>query len=323
MNITQRMYCVQVMDDIEEAPRKVRIFLTIPFILLGVIGVLSNTLVIWLVTKTRQLSNQSTRLIFILSFYDLFHSVIANTGHALYIGQSENLPCIAKGVILIMNIFLVSSQFTLITVIAFDRLMRVLWIQEYSTKFNANRFKIALVIQSTIVLVITIIWIFGLSVKYPDKALSMTNPINSFIYVLTTVFYLISIYKLRMAQRNNNVFRGTRKLTRMASIYIAIYLFTNIPLLVASHILKKMVLLKSDELWFASIHMFGSLLLLNINGIFNAVAFLAKNRQCRRLLRQYYRRLSSFIFRHRSQIEAEQRVPIPQIQEVPIRDEPG
>ena len=305
-NSTTRIYCIQVMDDIEDAPQIVRNYLIVPFILLGVIGVLSNSLVVLMVIKTRQLSNQSTKLIFILSVYDLFHSVIANTGHALYIGQSENLPCVAKGIIFLGNMFLVSSQLTMIAVIAFDRLMRVVWMQEYSTRFNASRFKLALAIQSTLVFIITIVWIFGILVKRPDKASSLTNPINFLVYIFTLVFYLISIYKLRIAQRNNNISRDTQKLTRMASIYVASYLLINIPL-VASQILKRHVLLKSGVLWYASIHMFASLLLMNINAIFNAVAFLAKNRECRRLLREHYGRLRSLVFRHRPPIEAEQR----------------
>ena len=127
-NVTQRIYCIQIMDDIIDAPIEVRHNLIIPFVTLGIIGALVNGLVVCLVYKTRQLTNQSTKLIFTLSIYDSLHSIVTNLGHSVYIGQSEILPCFVKQIIFLVNAFLVASQFTMIDVIAFDRLMRVVWV---------------------------------------------------------------------------------------------------------------------------------------------------------------------------------------------------
>ena len=148
-------------------------------------------------------------------------------------------------------------------------------------------------------LVNIIIWIIGILTKSPRRASALTNPINSLVFALTLVFYLVSIYKLRQAQRGNNVSRETRSLTQMASIYIVTYFLVNLPI-ISFRLLRRDV----EELWYASVIQFATLLIMNLNAIFNAVAFLIKNRECRRSMAEKFRSWRNFIFRRRPQIDA-------------------
>ena len=300
-------YCIISADDIEDVPDEIRRYLIIPFIVFGIISLLSNSLVVLAIIKTRVWENQSTRLILILSVYDVFDSIITNTSLALYISLSENLSCHIKISMVGVSIFLTNSIFSMVAVISFDRLMRVTWMQNYSTRFNARRYKTVLAIQVILTMLATILWIMGVLSRKPGQAAFYTNLVNIPVYLATLIFYLVSICKLAHIQDGSSVATETRKLTKMASIYVLAYFIITSPAIFFLVFFQR--ILKDISLWQTSIITFFILYLPNINGVFNAVMFLLKNRECRRWLRGVFARWRSRFRRRR--VEADNAAPPP------------
>ena len=203
--------------------------------------------------------------------------------------------------------FLTNSIFSLIAVIAFDRLMRVTWMQNYSTRFNARRYKTVLAIQVILAMLATVLWrVLGVLARKPGQAAFYTNLVYIPVYIATLIFYLVSIYKLAHIQDDSSVATETRKLTKMASIYVLAYFIITSPGILFLGFFQK--ILKIFSLWQTSIVTFFILYLPNINGIFNAIMFLLKNRECRRWVREVFARWRRFHVRRR-RVEAANAAP--------------
>ena len=274
-------HCLSVLDDIKDAPKNVRHTLVAVFSCLGLVSLFLNVTVIWAIVKTRVWRQQSTKLIFIASVIDVASCFLCNTSVSIYISLSEQIPCHVKFAMMVCVIFLVFALFFTIGVIAFDRLMHVIFLNDYAVKFTAKRFRLTLGGALLLVLLQTYLWGSGVRSTSKGQGASRTAPINTLYYIAIIVCYLISLVKLHRISREN-ISNEMRSLTKMAAVYVIIYFSLYTPIVIFVNLIRKIT--EEFMAWHVSAFTFFSYMAPSINGISNAVAFLLKNRPCRQLL---------------------------------------
>ena len=104
---------------------------------IGAITFILNTVVIWAIVKTKEWENRSSKLILIGSCYSVFGSVVISTLSTVYMAYNGMIECMLTIAMLTPTLFSIFALQNFISVIAFDRLMRVIYLQNYTTKFNA------------------------------------------------------------------------------------------------------------------------------------------------------------------------------------------
>lgn len=274
--------CMSIFDSVTSVPSHIRKILLIHFVFIGTVSFIINSLVMCVIIKTKQLKNQSTRLIFISSLNDVLSFIYSNLSFSVLIMFAEHLSCPLKIALIAGSLFSNLVTLYLICMIAFDRMLHVILLQNYSSTFNNRRYMTCLIVLFTIVVLQVCAWAYG-ALKEPGLGVKLITPINGFSYIAIVTFYCVSIQRLRNATKNNaSVSRDTRSLTKMSSIYVCLFIAISSPVFVYSLLIS--VMMENLPFWYIAVLTFPCFLTGSVNAIVNGSAFLIKNRQCKEFL---------------------------------------
>ena len=123
-----------------------------------------------------------------MSMNDVLSFFYCNLSFSFFIMFAEHLPCPIR--IILISGSLLSNQFTLcwVCLIAMDRMLRTIFLQNYATKFNPLRYKITVCIFLAISVLQTGAWIFG-ALGEPGLGAKLISPLVILSFIAIAVSY--------------------------------------------------------------------------------------------------------------------------------------
>lgn len=283
--------CLPVQDKIPMLNILVRQILAAIHILIMSIGVPANIAVTYLIYRTEQYQNQSTRLIMYLSITDVFGTCIINGASTLYMLSYEDLTCPP---LLIIHSFVncaISLNYMLILGIAIDRMLKVRYLNDYPSVFTPFRFKLVLGVLCMLAVVQASLIISGIYFLGYGYATILSAPIHLVCAVVMVGCYFLSIKKLReMNTASQRISTSDRSIVKIASLHLAIFVACIMPILVwqmVSNIFLSMILSEVIDI----LVVFVLFVLISLHSTLNAFMFLVVNRESRRAVVSFIQRI--------------------------------
>ena len=283
--------CLPVQDKIPMLNILVRQILAAIHILIMSIGIPANIAVTYLIYHTEQYRNQSTRLIMYLSITDVFGTCIINGASTLYMLSYEDLTCL---LLLIIHSFVncaVSLNYMLILGIAIDRMLKVRYLNDYTSVFTPFRFKLVLAVLCMLAVVQAFLIISGIYFLGYGYATILSAPIHLACAVVMIGCYSLSIKKLKeMNTASQRVSTSDRSIVKIASLHLAIFVACIMPILVwqiVSNIFLSMILSEVIDI----LVVFVLFILISLHSTLNAFMFLMVNRESRRAVVSFIQRI--------------------------------
>ena len=283
--------CLPVQDKIPMLNILVRQILAAIHILIMSIGIPANIAVTYLIYRTEQYRNQSTRLIMYLSITDVFGTCIINGASTLYMLSYEDLTCL---LLLIIHSFVncaVSLNYMLILGIAIDRMLKVRYLNDYTSVFTPFRFKLVLAVLCMLAVVKAFLIISGIYFLGYGYATILSAPIHLACAVVMIGCYFLSIKKLKeMNTASQRVSTSDRSIVKIASLHLAIFVACIMPILVwqiVSNIFLSMILSEVIDI----LVVFVLFILISLHSTLNAFMFLMVNRESRRAVVSFIQRI--------------------------------
>ena len=129
-----------------------RLILVFVFISIGICAAILNPLVAWVISKTKQCSNQSIKLIMYLSVIDSTVAITLTSSIVIPLLKVESLSCnVYKALYFLRHISFYSSCY-IVCLIGIDRYCRVQFKEDYDRRFDKKRFRAAIFVYFCLVL---------------------------------------------------------------------------------------------------------------------------------------------------------------------------
>ena len=191
--------------------------------LCGCFGLLANAFVIFIIKTTRQLQNQSIKLLMYLSCVDFYSSIIALIRIPLFI-HAKRLSCAGIGWMYFFTLVSIYSTNYLFALTGLDRFLRIKYLDEYNTKFTPLRFRITIYWYFALVIILPTVSAYLNSKHYIGYASKYVLTFNILLVLTTVIFYALSIFKLRRLRKFNQVISdATQNILNVTKVYL--YLF--------------------------------------------------------------------------------------------------
>ena len=216
--------CLPVQDKIPLLKTTTRQILAVIHVFVMLIDGLANTTVSCLIYKTGQYLNQSTRLVMYLSMADIFGAFIINGASMVYMLFYENLSC---PVLMVVHSFMNAAlilTYMLIFGISIDRVLKVRFLNNYSTVFTPFRFKLLMIGLLFLTGLQTALVVVGINFYGYGYATMLTIPVFMFCSVTMVVCWLLSIKTLReMNTISQRISNSDRSIVKVATLHLAIF----------------------------------------------------------------------------------------------------
>ena len=282
--------CLPVQDKIPLLSSTVRQILATIHIIIMSAGTPANTVVTYLIYKTEQYGNQSTRLILFLSIIDIFGTPIINGASALYMLSYEYLRCTSILVMHTLVNYAISINYAMLLGITFDRMLRVRYLNEYSRVFTPYRFKLVIVCLFLLASVQAFLVFSGFYFLGYGYATILSAPLHVICAVFMVACYVSSIKKLKeMNTVSQQVSTSDRSVVKIASLHLGIFVACIMPILVwqvASNVFLSKILSEVIDV----LVIFVLYVLISLHSTLNAFMFLFVNREARRRMSAFLQR---------------------------------
>ena len=309
--------CLPVHDNIPLLSTNIRRILAAMHIFIMSAGTPANVFVTYLIYTTKQYKNQSTRLIMYLSIVDIFGTSIINGVPAFYmISYYEAFSCFS---LLTMDTFVNSSisiTYMMTVGIAFDRMMKIRYLNEYSSKMTPFRFRLVIVCLFICAGVQTFLVFTGIFFFGYGYAIILSTPLHVVCSVFLVACHVSSIKKLKaMSATSQTVSASDRSIVRIASLHFAIFVVCLMPILVCQLVrnifLSKITSEVIDILVISFLYV-----LVSLHSTLNAFMFLYVNREARRKVMVFLQRVNVLLFSMSNRLNG-------QVAPMEIQPEPG
>ena len=279
--------CLNVIDQIQYLSMKSRQGFSCVFLLVGICNLTLNSVTLVTIYKTRQLGNQSTRLIFFVSIADILWAIFGDFGHAVYVITCHLYGCAYRQYFLLVTNLVAYGSLDLTMVIGLDRFLHIYYLQEYNTHFTSSRFKIVMAIYFCVVIVQSIGGPLTISTGYTMAYIVL--PLNLIVLFGTIGMYCYSIKKLRTYQNNQCVLSNTNKsIIKIGSLYLLIIVVCLMPGIIVQMFFE--LILKYGGHKTAGFLGAFIVIIANLSGGLNAIIFLLVNVQAKRYLKRLFSR---------------------------------
>ena len=253
-------------------------------------GTPANAVVAYLIYKTRQYENQSTRLIMYLSTVDIFGELIINGVYVLYMFLYERFNCVF---ILTMHMLVnsvISIFFLLLVGIAFDRMMKIRYLNEYGSKLTPFRFRLVVACLMLLAGVQSMLHFVGIFFFDYGYARILSAPIYVICSASLVACHLFSIKKLKeMNMVSQRVSSSDRSIVRIASLHLAIFVACVFPVIVWQFISNIFL----SEIFSEVLLIFLMHASVSLHSTLNAFMFLYVNRDARRRVIAFVERVGT------------------------------
>ena len=288
-------FCLTECQNIAFLYWNTRLILSLVFLPIAIVAIILNTLVVWVIIKTRQTGNQSIKLIMYLSMVDTLVAVFLTSSIVIPVLVIEFLPCSVYKALYFMRHLTFYSSCYIAALTGVDRYCRIQFKHEYLWKFNTKRFRIVFLVNYCMILWQTIL---ACAMNFPSKhgaAATYLIPMNVTVSLIMVTLYFKTLHTLRQDQRNllqlSNSIKFVCKISRLYFIMFG----TGYSLLAVYQIISRRVLVKH-----LSIHSLGLLpiwyhAVVIFMSIVNAGYFLKINRRGRRKVKDLMRKFRRYL----------------------------
>ena len=199
-----------------------------------------NSLVIFMIIKTKQYHNKSVLLVLILSCSDVITALISQPliVYMLYVKSFYNISCNLS--ITLQFIFFFSPYFSVFTIafIVYDRYLRITYLNKYDKYMTKGRFVfgVFLVLCATMFQnIIVVIATLKESTEFGGWAVLPLNVLTMFFEIIA---YTKTIYKLRQykkeCKKKNFHTVAENSFTRLAAAYLLMILMFFTPFMIVN-----------------------------------------------------------------------------------------
>eukprot|EP00111_Clytia_hemisphaerica_P024754 TCONS_00072947-protein len=287
-----------------------RLVMAIVHLLLGFIGLPTNGLAAYLIIKTRQFENQSTRLVMYLSIFDGIGSIIINGASAMYMLAYEEIDCVILLVVHGIVNLSIFCCFSIIVLIGFDRLLRILYLNDYSLVFSEGRYKVSLIVAAVSTVIQSILIFIGFYMFGYGYATMFSLPINVIGLVFMIICYCMSISKLKeMNERSRQISNTDRSVVRIASLHLAMFVCCFTPTVIWQ-VVNKLLLSKFLPGYIDILVVFGLYVLVSVHSSFNGFIFLTVNREARQQILRFFNQVMQRLRRFFNREQVAPAVPV-------------
>lgn len=258
---------------------------------MSIVILLVNAVVAFVIKTTKQLSNQSIVLTFVMCMIDIFHAMFGTTSLSLLVWFTNDIPHIQHIILDFMINLTIAAPATITLLVTVDRFIRIKYLNDYTSVFTAKRFRMSLIFMFVAIIMQACL---GSLVTYRsdgdvNKGKGVVTAAGFCPILISCLIYYLSSMNLRKLQRERtNLSAETKNITKIASLYLILtVVFKAVPLL-ASAVLTP---LRGDRsLLF--IHLC-SHNIASMYAIFNAVIFMSVNRQAKSYFQKFFTTRSS------------------------------
>ena len=274
--------------DVSHLTNNQLIVLTVLDVLVLTVTFISNTVVIYLLLKTKQISNVSCKLIFHLSVSDLLLALLVET---LFIVVIFKTNCTVKFISQFIAAFLVHLSAYTIALIGIDRFLRIKYKMTFRSLLTTKSVMLMIVLVWVLALTNAVIITFGILVN-KRVAQTISSSLDLMILILIVFLQLLTIRVVKKINCRDgqpipaNNQRTQNKITNMCMEIMLLLLIFMVPCVVMQIVRSR---IREDlDVPGKSVLEFTfriSILLGYSNSFANAVLFLTKNIKCRRFLK--------------------------------------
>ena len=239
------------------------------YVITGVIGIITNSTVVLLICKTRQLKNQSIRLLMYLSYVDIFTSSVL----IFRVFTGSEGTCYRTSIYYYVWISSTYLSLYLFQLTVIDRYLRIKYLEEYPNVFTKSRFHsvIGFYLFTSIVHAI-VVGVLN-TTNYIGYAFKFSFPVNALGFITIFIFYFLSILKLKEYQRmNRNISEATKGIVRITKVHLYLFVSKIVVLIGTQGLMRTM----SDGILLETIRR-GIVVWPSIVGTINAIVFIIIN----------------------------------------------
>ena len=257
-----------------------------------VLNIVTNIVVILSLVATKQLKNNSLKLILYLSISDCCLAVITQPLFAAMLTNfADRSYCNFETVVQFFAILFTHTSGYTIAVIGYDRYARMKYLNRYSQVVTDIRIKCTLALVWMSSLIQALVYVCGTQLNFFAKAKKVTVGIDAVIALSVLLFYVMTIRVIRNYRNhaeNRQVLKGVDKVvTRLASkillSIIVFYISYVIISLTHSALISKYQHTKKRWLEFS---LFVGYILTYCNSFVNALIFLGVNKPAKERLKR-------------------------------------
>lgn len=280
--------CPTNAGDVPHLTNNQLIALTVLDVLVLAATVVSNALVIFLLLKTKQISNVSCKLIFHLSVSDLLIALLVET---LFIVVIFKTNCAVKATSQFIAAFLARLSAYTIALIGIDRFLRIKYKMTFRTILTAKSVMLMIVLVWVLALTNAVITTFGILIN-KRVAQTISSSLDWMILIFVVFLQLLTIRVVKKINGRDGhptpaiVQRTQNKITSMCMGIMLLLVIFMVPYVVMQIVRNK---IREDlDVHGKSVLEFTfriSILLGYSNSFANATLFLIKNVKCRRFLK--------------------------------------
>ena len=258
------------------------------FILSGILGILINSLLVFLIVRTKQNRNQSMKILMYGSIIGIMNGCISCIHCLQLLIDMSCFEFISTNILKLFSVYF-SGYFTLIVVL--DRYIRVKYCNEYEQVFTPNKLRILI----GFVLFLTI----SFSIATPivnynygsGSAIPFTFSFNLMIFVLGIVLYILSVKKLSShAENHRDISASNRNIVKFIKIHFFIFILGHGFIIFVHQGLLRFLSLFYKHIIFQYREEIACFLITNYNlptliGIINAVVLMIVNNKIRNVIK--------------------------------------
>jgi Serpentine type 7TM GPCR chemoreceptor Srx. len=292
MNESRSDMCI-IINDLLDISQNQRNILSAFYIIIGVTGTLMNTVPFYIVIKTKQQRNPSSRLAFYLSMSDMCRSSLGYLmfGVEIMTEFKYNLDCWVKQVLISPLIVFSMSSAYLHCLIILDRFFRIVFIHNYNAFMTTSKFCFIMLTYAILVILQFALTVIGaLFTDWNMAGILLTLPMNLVLFLSSIFLHLKSIRLLHNHQKTICLTLGSRNILKLATVYLVVFLAFYAPLMIANLLVTLNTLHILTERTVANVIVI-TLAISTFSCPVNAVAFVIKNIQARKVIRKHYDRL--------------------------------
>ena len=285
-NITN-IFCQDLKEIYGNIDSKSKIFLTTILSLLGILGVLCNSLVVFCIHKTKQVDIQSIKLYRNFSIIDTFNSIINFVHLKAIIFDPYQTDCMEFYLLRFFLHWAIFSSSYMVPVTGLDRYIHIKYLNNYAIVFTPLKFITVFVLYFICALTQAVASVVLIVFKGAYADLKYTMPLNFSCFLLIVFLQLKSIYLLKNLSMIG-ISSSKRNIVKIASMYFYFYLLTSLVLIVHSFVTKLLKNSRSVDLSLLSVNRVIFFTIPSFMAIGNALTFLWINRKCRTFLKSAF-----------------------------------
>ena len=268
-----------------------RAILTVLDILVLLGNAVANTLVIYILLKTEEITKFSYRLMFLLSANDL---AIASIAQTLFITYIYGANCIVFSVYQLVCRFIPRISGYIIGVIGTDRYVRIRYKMKFKMILTTRLLVILMVlifcVASTQVVLITVGMFFQMKIIFSSTVLGIDIFLFLFVVCLQIRTITTTNSTTKRAKNPELLQDVNKKITKLCSRVLMSCIVFYLPYMIVNCVRNKIhgiVSLKTKFL--QDFLLLVSIIIVFLNSLVNALLFLSSNVKARRFLKHPYR----------------------------------